>query len=135
MKHLRSIVIPVLLLATTLLVVVDLAAQQKNSMTPDTSVTPTTVAATQEIWPDWSYARTKIVPIVSLGTPGIGIGFAQVTGPADRVDTVRAVVQLDAEFKHVARARVFVPSRQLVGLDRVQGVAVTAVLQYGLFRF
>jgi hypothetical protein len=95
----------------------------------------TTVAGSQEQWPDWSNAKTKIVPIVSLGTPGVQIGAAQIKGPGERVDTVRAVLQLDLTFKKAARIRAFVPSTSLTSLHRVQGVAVSALLQYSLFKF
>jgi hypothetical protein len=86
-------------------------------------------------WPAWTNPETKIVPIISLGTPGVRLGFAQVTGPEERVDPVRSVVQFDLVFERAARVRVFVPSTTLTGLNRVQGVAVTALLQYGLFEF
>jgi len=92
------------------------------------------VAGTQETaWPDWTNATTKIVPIVAVGT-GISLGFAQVTGPQARVDDVRSVVQLQVTFQRAARIFIFVPSSTLAGLNRVQGVAVTALLQYQLVR-
>lgn len=93
------------------------------------------VGGTEETWPDWTNAQTKIVPIISVGTPGVRLGLAQVSGPESRVDQVRSVVQIDAVFQRAARARIFVPSQTLTGLNRVQGVAVTALLQYELFKF
>lgn len=86
-------------------------------------------------WPDWTNATTRIVPILSLGTPGLRLGAAQITGPSDRVRNVDAVLQLDAEFQRVARIRAFIPSSSLTSVRRVQGVAVTALLQYRAFTF
>ncbi|MHB9132237.1 MAG: M48 family metallopeptidase [Armatimonadota bacterium] len=86
-------------------------------------------------WPSWTNAETKIVPILSVGTPGVSIGFAQVTGPAERVNKVRAVLQLDATFKSIGRVKAFVPSDSYTDLRRVQGTAVTALLQYNAMKF
>jgi hypothetical protein len=98
--------------------------------------TPTTVVAgSVESWPAWTNASTKIVPILSAGTPGVSLGFAQVTGPAERISNVRAVFQVDLEFQNTARIYAFVPSSSLTGLSRVQGTAVTALLQYTVFNF
>lgn len=85
-------------------------------------------------WPRWSNPGTKIVPIVSLGTPGLRLGFAQVSGPKTLVTRVKAVLQLDGDFKSV-RAKIMVPSDSYTDLRRVQGTAVTAVLQYKLLDF
>lgn len=86
-------------------------------------------------WPSWANAETKIVPILSVGTPGVSIGFAQVSGPAERVNKVRAVLQLDATFKSVVRVKAFIPSDSYTDLRRVQGTAVTALLQYNAMKF
>lgn len=93
------------------------------------------VAGTTEAFPAWTNPATKIVPILSVGTPGVSLGFAQVTGPSERTDQVRAVFQVDLTFQRVARIFAFVPSDRLTGVSRVQGVAVTALLQYGVFQF
>ncbi|MHB9025543.1 MAG: M48 family metalloprotease [Armatimonadota bacterium] len=95
----------------------------------------TTVAGAQSDWPSWDDTERKIVPIVSLGTPGLRLGLAQVTGPRDRVDDVKAVLQIDAEFQKAARIKVFVPSNSLTSLHRVQGTAVTMLIQYTAFKF
>jgi hypothetical protein len=63
------------------------------------------------------------------------VGAAQVTGPSDRVDNVRAVLQLDLVFQKTATIHVFIPSSNIASLKRVQGVAVSALLQYRLFKF
>jgi hypothetical protein len=98
--------------------------------------TPTTaVAGTTESWPTWTNPATKIVPIISLGTPGVSLGGAQVTGPADLVNQVKSVVQLSVVFQRTARVFAFVPSSEIAGLQRVQGVAVSALLQYQLVKF
>jgi len=98
-------------------------------------VTASAVAGSTESWPDWTNATTKIVPIISAGTPGLQLGAAQVTGPKERVDTVKAVLELDLVFQKTARIMVFIPSTQIASLKRVQGVAVSALLQYRLFKF
>jgi hypothetical protein len=85
-------------------------------------------------WPSWSKTSTKIVPIVSVGTPGLRLGLAQVTGPASKMPLVRAVLQLDGDFKSV-RAKIFVPSDSMTDLRRVQGTAVTGVVSYRLLDF
>jgi len=114
------------------------ALAPSSTTTAGTTTTPpgtTTVAGTQETWPAWTNPTTKLVPIISLGTPGASLGFAQVTGPSDRVGQVHSVVQVSAVFERVARVFVFVPSSETLGMNRVQGVAVTALLQYQVFKF
>lgn len=85
-------------------------------------------------WPAWTTPGSKIVPIVSVGTPGVRLGMAQVSGPAKQMPQVKAVLQLDADFKS-ARAKILVPSNSMTDLRRVQGTAVTAVVQYNLLSF
>jgi hypothetical protein len=85
-------------------------------------------------WPLWTNPGTKIVPIVSAGSPGIRLGAAQVTGPKALVTRVSGVLQIDGEYKGV-RAKILVPSKSLDSITRVQGTAVTAVLQYKLVDF
>jgi hypothetical protein len=93
------------------------------------------VADGSESWPAWTNPKTKIVPVLAAGTPGVSLGAAQVTGPSDRVDNVKAVLQLSLEFQKTARVYVYVPSSSITGLSRVQGTAVSALLQYTVFRF
>lgn len=93
------------------------------------------VAGTTETWPAWTNPGNKVVPVVSAGSPGIRLGAAQIVGPQERIDQVKAVFQLDLEFQKTARIRVFIPSSSLTALNRVQGTAVSALLQYTLFRF
>ena len=139
----------VLLMGDNLLVTADEGEARRNTTTPRQlastwersmqgalqGVTVAAVAGTQEQWPTWTKPSTKIVPIVSAGTPGIRLGFAQVSGPEERVALVHAVLQLDARFQRVARVMVFVPSSSLTSVNRVEGTAVTGLLQYTLFKF
>ena len=89
----------------------------------------------RENWPEWTNIGSKNVPILSVGTPGLQLGVAQVTGPKGRVERVRAVFQLDAEFQRLARVRAFIPSESMTSLGRVQGVAVSGLLQYQVMHF
>lgn len=78
--------------------------------------------------------RTKIVPILTLGSGG-SIGVAQVSGPVSRVNDVKAVAQLSTDYKDAARLRIMVPvaSENVVSnIRRVPQVSVTAV---GALRF
>lgn len=138
----------VLMMGNDLLITADRGEANLNNSTPvglavawqrnlQTAFNPggvtTTVAGSQESWPAWTNPTTKIVPIIELGTQA-SLGFAQITGPSERVSQVKAVLQLSAVFEKTARIFAFVPSSELTGLNRVQGVAVTALLQYTLFR-
>lgn len=137
----------VLMMGNTILVTADPAEARYNNITPTQLATTwqnntqaalrgaPVVGGTGEQWPDWTNSTTKIVPIVNVGTPGISLGAAQVTGPQQRVDQVRAVLQVEVVFQRTARILVFVPSSEISNLKRVQGVAVSALLQYQLFQF
>jgi len=75
---------------------------------------------------------TKVVPILSVGKGGY-IGMAQVTGPARRLDKVKAVGQLETDFgalgtKFRIKALVPIASDNLKSFDRVHGVGVSAVI-------
>lgn len=78
-----------------------------------------------------SQEATKVVPIVSVGT-GAYVGAAQVTGPAERVERVQAVGQLEGDFLGGdVRAKALVPLdsvNPLAGMRRVQGVGVLAIV-------
>lgn len=108
---------------------------QTNLQTALAATDGPVVAGSQESWPAWTNPGNKIVPIVSAGTPGIQLGAAQVVGPQERIDQVKAVFQVDVEFKRTARVHVFIPSSNLTGLNRVEGTAVSALLQYTIFKF
>lgn len=69
----------------------------------------------------------KFVPILSAGE-GVRVGVARVSGPKSAVDTVKAVAQIEGEYRRIARGRLFVPvaSEEVVkDLKRVHGVSVT----------
>jgi hypothetical protein len=69
----------------------------------------------------------KIVPILSGGN-GLRIGAARVSGPAREVGQVKAVAQLEDEYKDIARVRIWVPvsSEDVVrDIRRVDRVSVT----------
>lgn len=79
---------------------------------------------------------TKVVPIITVGKNGTHVGAAQVAGPQEKVDQVKAVAQLEASFiDKKFRAKVLVPiSTQNVieDINRVEGVGVSAVLDVKL---
>lgn len=110
-------------------------AWQNNLQTAMRAAGLPVVAGSQETFPAWTDPGNKIVPILSAGTPGVQLGAAQVVGPKERIDQVKAVFQVDVEFQRAARIHVFVPSSSLTGLNRVQGTAVSALLQYTVFKF
>ena len=76
---------------------------------------------------------TKVVPIVSIGTSGY-VGAAQVTGPTEEVDQVKAVAQLEASFNGIARVKGLVPVDNVnpSGVSRIQGVGVSAIIDIKL---
>ena len=88
-------------------------------------------AAASEV--NWEAQDNKVVPIFSIGTPGISIGAARVSGPKVEVSRVKAVAQVEVEFKNVLRAHVFIPVSSIsTKLDRVQGVSVSALIDYNM---
>jgi hypothetical protein len=77
---------------------------------------------------------TKVVPIVSIGS-GTAIGAAQVAGPKSAVDRTKAVAQLETTFQGRLRIKILVPmdsENPLQGIRRVQGVGVSAVIDFRL---
>jgi len=74
---------------------------------------------------------TKVVPIISAGS-GLHVGAAQVQGPRDRVDDVRAVGQVETTISSL-RGKLLVPvnttnvTRQI---ERIQGVGVSALIDF-----
>jgi len=100
--------------------------------TPADGTTPAAGPGTSgrtDYYPNWSADERKVVPIISIGTPGVRVGAAWVAGPKVQVDKVAAVGQLDLDFKGLAHIRAFIPTTSLnvVKLDRVQGVSVWAL--------
>ncbi|WP_448588793.1 hypothetical protein [Thermodesulfobium sp.] len=77
---------------------------------------------------------TKVVPIISIGN-GTYVGAAQVSGPAERVQTVQAVMQLELNFSdNKFRIKALIPSDSLNPLkfSRVLGVGVSAMIDVKL---
>lgn len=77
--------------------------------------------------------RTKVVPILSIGLGTSSyIGAAQVSGPKNAMDKVKAVGQLEGDFNQVFRVKALVPLDSLNpitdGIRRVPGVGVTAII-------
>ncbi len=72
---------------------------------------------------------TKVVPILSIGSGG-HVGAAQVTGPAEEIEKVQAVAQLEANFNSTIRVKGLVPvdSMNPTSASRVQGVGVSAII-------
>ena len=76
---------------------------------------------------------TKVVPIISLGGGGY-IGAAQVVGNPDQVKRVKVVVQMEGKFGSFG-AKVLVPTTTSTPSgtpDRVKGVGVSAVVEFGI---
>jgi len=74
---------------------------------------------------------TKVVPIISVGT-GTHIGAAQVQGPPDRVDDVRAVGQVETRISDL-RGRLLLPintTSPTRDLSRIRGVGVSALIDF-----
>ncbi len=77
---------------------------------------------------------TKVVPILSVGGGGY-IGAAQVVGVPSKVQTVKAVAQVEAKFQDRFRMRVLIPisTESAQGAPKgVSGVGVSAVLDFGI---
>jgi hypothetical protein len=93
------------------------------------------VAAQAPVSPevDWERQAAKIVPIFSIGTPGVSIGAARVVGPAAQVGKVKAVAQVEAQFQDVVRAHIYIPVSSIsTHLERVQGASVEALIDYNM---
>lgn len=80
---------------------------------------------------------TKVVPIISAGIDSRkAIGAAQVMGPRDKVETVKAVAQLDQDlFGKEVKIRAMVPiasDKIIDNLRPVQGVGVSGIIDLKL---
>lgn len=75
--------------------------------------------------------KKKIVPIISAGS-NLNIGVAQVQGEERDVDRCKAVAQLETDWKDKARIKILVPisAESVKHIDRVPGVAVSAIADY-----
>jgi hypothetical protein len=77
---------------------------------------------------------TKVVPILSVGGGGF-IGAAQIVGVPSKVQSVKAVAQVEAKFMDRFRMRVLLPvtTETVSGSPKgVSGVGVSAVLDFGI---
>jgi hypothetical protein len=78
---------------------------------------------------------TKVVPILSVGS-GSYLGAVQVAGPSDKLDTVKAVAQLEGRVNVIGgvRLRALIPiaARSVSNLKRVPGVGVSALVDIKL---
>ncbi len=113
-------------------------ADQPAPAAPTAAVQPAVAPAPRapgEI--DWTGTSQKWVPIVSLEQGGISIGAAQVAGPTEQVQKVKAVAELRLDFKSMARIYAYIPvsSINVTKLDRVQGVSVWATGDIQLINF
>ncbi len=104
---------------------------------PADAGSPNGSTASNANYAEWEGQANKVVPILSAGTPGISIGAARVTGPQEKVDQTKAVAQIEAEFRGVARIRAFVPVSDLniTRPRRVQGVSVNALIDMRVVGF
>ena len=78
--------------------------------------------------------RKKIVPILSFGS-NLNVGAAQVAGDERDVNRVRAVAQLETDYKDAARIKILVPVQSedvIKHIDRVPGVSVVALADYAI---
>jgi len=73
--------------------------------------------------------KDKEVPVISIGR-GIRVGMARVTGPTSKVNTVKAVAQLESRLQKFGDVEIYVPiSTETPGesLDRVNECAVVGL--------
>lgn len=77
--------------------------------------------------------ETKVVPIVTVGSNSYA-GAVQVSGPKEKLDKVKAVAQLEGDFKDGDfRIRALIPINttnpiNIKNLDRIEGIGVTALV-------
>jgi hypothetical protein len=69
----------------------------------------------------------KVVPILSIGS-GLRVGAAMVAGEAGQVAKVKAVAQIEGQFKGKARIRVLVPVESENVIKNIRRVPGTAVI-------
>lgn len=81
--------------------------------------------------------ETKVVPIVTVGSNSYA-GAVQISGPKDKVEKVKAVAQLEGEFKDGDfRIRALIPVNttnpvDIKNIDRIEGVGVTALVDINI---
>jgi hypothetical protein len=80
--------------------------------------------------------RNKIVPIITVGS-SLNVGVARVTGEENAVGRVKAVAQLETDYRNIARMKILVPiaSENVVqNIDRVPGTSVNALADVAIQR-
>lgn len=79
---------------------------------------------------------TKVVPIVRVGvhSGGAAVGAAQVMGPAQQVEQVEAVAEIELGLPGAIRARGLIPisARDASSINSVGGVGVSADIKFRL---
>jgi len=81
--------------------------------------------------------ETKVVPIVTVGSNSYA-GAVQVSGPKEKVKKVKAVAQLEGDFKGGDfRIRALIPVNttnpvNIKNIDRIEGVGVTALVDINI---
>jgi len=88
--------------------------------------------------PDGLRETTRVVPIISAGK-GVYVGAAQITGPKNKVDAVKALAQGEFSTKigNELRVRALIPVNtvkpgDISSLSRIKGVGVSAIIDYRL---
>lgn len=76
---------------------------------------------------------TKVVPVIGAGQ-GVRAGMAQIAGPTELVELVRAVAEIEFASRGTKmRGRVYIPvdsANPLGRIGRVDGVGVSALFDY-----
>ena len=89
-------------------------------------------AQSRRIYDPYPDLDKKIVPIISVGS-NLSVGAAQVAGAERDVNKVKAVAQIETDYKDKARIKILVPiqtEKVIQKIDRVPGVSVIAVADY-----
>jgi hypothetical protein len=80
---------------------------------------------------DEADAKTKVVPVLSIGSGGY-VGVVQVSGPPEAVDQTKAVAQIEIRIPIIGgiRTRALIPinARSTSNIKRVNGVGVSALV-------
>ncbi len=88
--------------------------------------------------PDGLRETTRVVPIISAGK-GVYVGAAQISGPKNKVDEVKALAQGEFSTKigNEVRIRALIPvdttkPGDITSVSRIKGVGVSAIIDYRL---
>ncbi len=88
--------------------------------------------------PDGLRETTRVVAILTVGE-GAYVGAAQITGPKNKVDQVKALARVEGSTRigNELRATALIPINtarpgKLESLSRVKGVGVSAIIDYRL---